>query len=555
LTTKCKRPTINQDPTQHRQRHLSEPGRDTSFASPGVPTTSGPSKGRGLGRVMRQWACIHAKAVNNETRADRTSSSQAVADTVDTMRLGAEGILEDAEEEGGRDAAPPEAATAAAAAATLEASMRPRRARNMFPSAKEVEMCDRYAAFVEGEREAPGEFQFTDFLHVEDECFQCDERWTESTASKPTLATLFTIRGRLAIVTKSWTCARGHNVAYDGSVDGLFAFRPETVYTRVFLDSIIELCVIARSTLAAASEFLNSFLRNTVAFAEVEPGQARQQLSDACGEFSDTLVVPKVAFVCHRCGEDEAVGGSFHCVVCDGQILSVLQAHVVAMLRHGMHAPRADFAMNFACAVRYSSPRRVIRNRVRATPTDVSALTRAEAEMWPLFAAVANGLPPAPPSLPRRGPPRTDTEKEAAALWAAITLVNTFFTVEEAQPARVAAAAAGIAGGEDGERLDDEEEDVVNLLRRVTRKMARVTAGGCTGSGALLALGRIWTEVATTLTVAAVLMSTTGCTRGRSGQLPPLLSCHMRRGRRKSSCLRLCSASLSDKKAQAVRLV
>ena len=410
------------------------------------------------------WACIHAKAFKNETRADRTSSSQAVADTVDTMRLGAEGILEDAEDGGGRDTAPPEAATAAAAAATLEASMRPRRARNMFPCAKEVEMCDRYAAFVEGEREAPGEFQFTDFLHVEDQCFECDERWTESTAGKPTLATLFTIRGRLAIVTKSWTCARGHNVAYDGSVDGLFAFRPETVYMRVFLDSIIELCVIARSTLAAASEFLTSFLRNTVAFAEVEPGQARQQLSDACGEFSDTLVVPKAAFVCHRCGEDEAVGGSFHCVVCDGQILSVLQAHVVAMLRPGMTAPRADSAMNFACAVRHASPRRVIRNRVRAKPTDVSALTRAEAEMWPLFAAVANGMPPAPPSLPRRGPPRTDTEKEAAALWAATTLVNTLFTVEEAQPARVAAAAAGIAGGEDGERLDDEEEDVVNLV-------------------------------------------------------------------------------------------
>jgi len=73
-------------------------------------------------------------------------------------------------------AAPPEAATSAAAAAALEASMRPRRARNLFPCVKEVEMCDRYAAFVEEERESPGEDHSTDFLHVEDECFACDDR-------------------------------------------------------------------------------------------------------------------------------------------------------------------------------------------------------------------------------------------------------------------------------------------------------------------------------------------------------------------------------------------
>ena len=175
-------------------------------------------------------------------------------------------------------------------------------------------------------------------------------------------------------------------------------------------------------------------------------------------------MVPKAAFICHRCGEDEAVGGSFHCVVWDWQILSVLQTHVVAMLRPGMNAPRVDFAMNVTCAVRHASPRRVIRNRVRAKPTDVSALTRAESEMWPLFAAVANGMLPAPPSHPLRGPPRTATENKAAALWAASPLVNTFFKVKEAQPARVAAAAAGIAVGEDGKRLDVEEEDVLNLF-------------------------------------------------------------------------------------------
>ena len=178
-------------------------------------------------------------------------------------------------------------------------------------------------------------------------------------------------------------------------------------------------------------------------------------------------MVPKVAFVCHRCGEDEAHGGSFHCVVCDGQILSVLQENVVAMLRPGMNAPRVDFALTFACAVRHAAPRRVIRNRVRAKPADDSALTKAEAEVWPAFAAIADGLPPAPPSLPRRGPPRTDEEKQAAALWAASVLVGAFCRVEVAQPqepARAEPVGTDDAGEEPGVLRGEEDGDVVDLV-------------------------------------------------------------------------------------------
>jgi len=57
------------DPTQHRHRHLSERGLDTSFASPGVPTSSWPAKGRGLGRVMRHSSLLSV---------DRPGPAQAV---------------------------------------------------------------------------------------------------------------------------------------------------------------------------------------------------------------------------------------------------------------------------------------------------------------------------------------------------------------------------------------------------------------------------------------------------------------------------------------------
>jgi len=134
------------------------------------------------------------------------------------------------------------------------------------------------------------------------------------------------------------------------------------------------------------------------------------------------------------------------------------------MLRPGMNAPRVDFAMNFACAVRHAAPRRVIRNRVRAKPTDTSALTKAEAEVWPAFAAVANWLPPTPPSLPRLGPARTAKEREVAALWAASVLVNTFCKVDVAEPAGAGALEVQVAGGQPGELLDEEDGDLVDLV-------------------------------------------------------------------------------------------
>jgi len=255
-------------------------------------------------------------------------------------------------------------------------------------------------------------------------------------------------------------------------------------------------------------------------------------------------VVPKAAFVCHRCGEEEAAGGSFHCVVCDGQILSVLQEHVVAMLRPSMNAARVDFAMTVACAVRHAAPRRVLRTRVRAKPTDASALTRAEAEVWPLFSAVADGMPPAPPSLPRLGPPRMATEKEASALWADSTVVNTFFKVHDVQPERADAAAAETAGGEDGAVLQDEEEDVVDVVNASDSENGdggdeRLDGRRCVGR-----LGRVRKTVLQTRTVASLHTSTGGCPRGCSRQLPPLLCCPMRPGCRRSSCRRPCSGFL-----------
>jgi len=91
-------------------------------------------------------------------------------------------------------------------------------------------------------------------------------------------------------------------------------------------------------------------------------------------------------------------------------------------------------------------------------------LTKAEAVAWPAFAAVADWQSPAPPSLPRLGPPLTAREREAAALWAASVFLSTFFNVDVAQSAGAGDVVANVSVGKPGELLHKEDGDLVDLV-------------------------------------------------------------------------------------------
>jgi len=406
----------------------------------------------------RPWGCIHAKAVNKITRVDAESVAvRAEMDREDGLPLGPDGVL---------DAVVPRApapgtAPRPAAATPIPKPDKPsqqRRARNMFPCAAEVALCDAYSAAVDRLRDS-GSFRRLDHVHVEPECLVCGlpSRGRDVLSWK---ADLYTIRGRLEVVVGAWTCSSGHLVEYDGAEDGLFAAGPETVYARVFLDAVLGVCVIARSTMAAASEYLTSALRNTGAYADGEDGQARQQVSKAVGEFTETLIVPDVAFQCGDCGVNEADGGRFNCILEDGQILAVLQDYIKPMLRPGMDAPRADMAITYACGVRNATVRAVIRHRVRSSATDTVAVTADEVLKFRSFAAVLSEAPPAPPPAPTeesRGV-RTREQHEKALLWASATHFHEFFFVRNLHCPTAVAATAGAAGDTDGEEQSDGSE-------------------------------------------------------------------------------------------------
>jgi len=331
-------------------------------------------------------------------------------------------------------------------------------------------LCDVYCKFVDAARAGGNIYRYDSRLHVKEKCIVCQEPRGESLSTQ-NIALLFTGRGRMQILVGQWVCDNGHAVLYDGAGDGLFAATQDTVYARIFLDPVLELCVIARSTMAAASQYLTGMLRNTAAYGEGEPGQARELLSKATGEFSDTLVVPAAAFKCHHCGREKSAGGPYKCIVCDGQMLSVLQAHVKAMIRPKGNAPRVDFSILFACAIRTSSMRGLVRRRVRAKPDEAVELTIAESRAWPQYAAAADEPPPPAPPLPTADGvvQRAPIDDERALRWSTSQVIKHFFVLQgrrdPGEPAVQAAPAAALdpppqsADNEDSAASADEYGD------------------------------------------------------------------------------------------------
>eukprot|EP00170_Pyropia_yezoensis_P002923 contig_12260_g2930 len=225
-------------------------------------------------------------------------------------------------------------------------------------------------------------------MHVEPRCFACRATRTGNEALKTSTPVLHTLRGRLKMRTSSWVCRSGKDVPYDGANDGLFAVSIATVYTRTMLDSVLSLCVVGRTTMSSAAAFLAGYLRDTMALEEHEVGLARQVLSDAVREYCRTLVVPDIVFRCLACGEDETSETRMKCILGDGQVLSVLQADLVSMLRPSVNVPLVNTSLDFSCAIRGIKPRRVVRNRLRADPSGAAALTQKEDSAWDNFDAL-----------------------------------------------------------------------------------------------------------------------------------------------------------------------
>lgn len=285
--------------------------------------------------------------------------------------------------------------------------------------------CEMYDAAINAARSLNQRCVLPDFF-IEAQSFVCDQLPENAPFQDLRKAEVHTVLGIATIHVCAWTCSNGHLVPFDGSQDALFAASPQVVYSRVFLDAVLEVCVIGKSTMAAGCELLTSFMRNTGACADCQIGRARQLLSAAVGEFSDTLVIPACSLECKRCGADEYTvsddaveggdgggddrrgqrsRGAFEAVIADSQTLSVAQEKSAPVLRPTVEAPAAIIPIDFFCAVSLAAVRREIRNRARARAVDDTALSSNEATAWCDFLAMAAQTPtPAPLPQPQSAP-------------------------------------------------------------------------------------------------------------------------------------------------------
>lgn len=67
------------------------------------------------------------------------------------------------------------------------------------------------------------------------------------------IATLYTMGGRVAVRTGDWTCKCKKEVRYDGADSALFAFSSKTVFKRVYLDIVLHIALTSRSNLTATA--------------------------------------------------------------------------------------------------------------------------------------------------------------------------------------------------------------------------------------------------------------------------------------------------------------
>lgn len=384
----------------------------------------------GFGCLSLSYGCIHAKKVSDARKNKAAWSAAAAAEFLEQQQFNNDNMY-DSDDGAAADAAPatpaphprpppsglppargpppPPAGLPRLGRRRASTDVQLRRSRNMLSCSEEVRLGQMYHDMVDAAREEGRLRVFPDFF-ADDVCLACELMGVVSERGEEAMfnvrrAELHTTRGTATIFVCSWVCPRSHEVRYDGAQDALFAFSLKVVYTRMFLDAVIEFFIIGKSTMAAGCEFLASYIRNTGAFADNEIGRARQTLSDAVGEFSDTHEIPDCAFSCSRCEEDEEdvnLEGSeangvqddmkkaaFDAVIMDGQMLSFEQEFIAPMLRPTVDVPRADIPLGFASAVGSAAASRVIRNRVRARTCDVSALSAAEATAWSSFVTAA----------------------------------------------------------------------------------------------------------------------------------------------------------------------
>jgi len=266
------------------------------------------------------------------------------------------------------------AAAQAAEWAAFADESRGRCSRNLLPCAGEVSDCLLFDQLADAGREGEAPSVLPHVL-CEAVCFSCGAAYNNM-GIKNTGAIIHTLRGRVAVTLRRWTCGCGEMVPYDGAHDGLFASSKETVFTRVFLDVMTQMVFTGHGTLSSAASVMCFLLESTKSFSGSSSSLARQTLITSVHRYSRTLIVPASLFRCKKCrkrGERPYLA-----IIADGQVLSILRNQSQPLVRSTQDLVGVALDAGHGACLASAPMRSAIRKRMTAEKQAVVRITKDE---------------------------------------------------------------------------------------------------------------------------------------------------------------------------------
>jgi len=277
------------------------------------------------------------------------------------------------------------AAAQAAEWAAFSDESRGRCSRNLLPCSGEISDCLLFDKLADSGREG-GAPAFLPEVLVEAKCFACGAAYS-GLGIKNAGAMLHTLRGRVAVTLQQWTCMCGELVPYDGAHEGLFASSKGTVFTRTFMDVLIQMVFTGHGTLSSAASMLCFLLEATDSFSGASGSLARQTLISAVHRYARTLIVPATLF---RCSKYKRAGDRpYLAIIADGQVLSILRNQSQPLVRLTEDVVGVPLDAGHGACLASAATRAAVRKRmtadnqlvVRLNKDDKKALDRLAEEL------------------------------------------------------------------------------------------------------------------------------------------------------------------------------
>lgn len=292
---------------------------------------------------------------------------------------------------------------------------RPLRARNLLPCSAETARCASYDALARSLTPPTGH----DVKLCEETCIHCGHAVGKLLEGKA--AELHTLSGRVRVVTHEGVCGNekcGKVVPFDGAHLGLFAYSPETVYTRTFLDVILFTIFSNKSSISAASATSAFQLHCTGAIFEGDSAKSRQELGRATDEYSRTLIVPRNLYKCSTCFGCSQT--PYAAVVADGQTLGIFRDASYPFDRATRNVPTIPISVDNACSVAAAKVRKCIRSRLKAGFGEEVVFSKADGQAMAKFVGCSGTMPPT-------GNHDSASHRAETAAWAASCFWSSFF--------------------------------------------------------------------------------------------------------------------------------